>query len=119
MSSATAFGLFGLTAGERVFHRQDNTTPVKTYHITYRTPIPCANDPHGIHTELRIYSPPLPVPMEDLTIVRMRGQLYAPTDNLLLLKGIRMVPHQSTSNKYYYHASLSHLAIHFYGHSFL
>jgi hypothetical protein len=92
MSTATAFGLFGLTAGERVFHRQDNTTPVKTYYITYRTSISCANDSQGIDAELRVYSPPSAVPMEDFTIVRMRGRLYAPTADLLLLEGVRMVP---------------------------
>jgi hypothetical protein len=66
--------------------------PGKTYYITYCTSISCANNPHGIDAEVCVYSPPLAVLMEDFTIVCMRGQLYAPTAELLLLEGIQMVP---------------------------
>jgi hypothetical protein len=105
MSSATAFGLFGLTTGERVFHHQDNTTPVKTYHITYHTSISCTNNPHRIDAEVCLYSPPSAVPMEDFTIIHMRGRLYAPTNDLLLLEGIRVVPFPGDPSSEAYEAS--------------
>jgi hypothetical protein len=73
MLTATMFRLFGLTAREQVFHHQDNTMPVKTHHITYHTSISCTNDPHGIDTEIHVYSPPLAILMEDFTIIYIRG----------------------------------------------
>ena len=95
MSAFTIMGYFSLRSGRRVRTevRNNGTTKI-LYHMHYVTSVDCSQS-GPISAELRKYSPPNDIVLQDDTIALITAKAYIPPGTVpgsILLEVIRMAP---------------------------